>query len=281
MKLVYSTGKEALERNFLVKREELPFIAFEEDKLLGRHRVRLNISWEKDIDGRNKINFSGGFPARLYITESRLIIISEFYSQDKVYKVIKRVPIGWMRYNTVYVELAIDKIQKYSFGRFRSYIILEPHGSVGRTKIDLYNLSKEEKRLIKEDLDTAKVFRKPATESGIVILDRPIAETVTQRFTMLQHEAFISKYFKKPEVEKVQIKRVRKKGKSSVSTEVESEQSGVKKEEQVQPSESVIEIPPQERIKMALQLQLTKCKFCGQELLKSAKKCTKCGAINF
>lgn len=280
MKLVYSTGKEALEKNFLVKREELPFMAFEEDKFLGRHRVRLNIYWEKDIDGRSKLNFPKGFPARLYITESRLIIISEFYSHDKVYKLVRRIPIGWMRYNTVYVELAIDKIQKYSFGRFRSYIILEPHGNVGKTKIDLYNLSKEEKKLIKEDLDTAKVFRKPATESGIVILDRPIAETVAQRFTMLQHEAFISKYFKKPEVEKVQIKRVRKKEKSSASTEVEPEQSGVKKEEQVQPSESVIEIPPQERIRIALQSQLTKCKFCGQELLKSAKKCIKCGAIN-
>lgn len=285
MKLVYSTRKEAIEKNFLEKREELSLIAFEDDKLLGRYRVRLNISWEKDIDGRNKINFPKGFPARLYITESRLIIVSEFYSQDRFFGFVGRAPIGWMKCNTVYVELAIDKIKKYSFGRFGSYIVLEPHGNVGKTKIDIYNLSKEEKKLIRDDLDTARVFKKPATESGIVILDRPIAETVKQRFAMLRHEAFISKYFKKPEVKKVQIRRVRKKEEAGVSTEVESEQGDVVKTEKAEipgrTSENVTEASPQERIKIAIQSQLTKCKICGQELLKSAKKCVRCGATNF
>jgi hypothetical protein len=286
LKLLYSTQKEAIERNVLEKRDELPFTALEEDKLLSRYKVRVNISWEKDINGRNNLYFFKGFPAKLYITESRLIISSEFYSQDKVSRFVGRIPIGWMRYNTVYVELAIDKIKKHSFGRFGSTIVLEPHGNVGETKISFYNLSKEEKKLIKEDLDTARVFRKPAPESGIVILDRPIAEAVTQRFAMLRHEAVISKYFKKPEVKKVQIKRVSKKEKDSASTVVETVQSDVRKvkeksEKQEQKLENVPVTSPQERVWMTLQAQVTKCKFCGQEILKSAKKCIKCGAINF
>lgn len=286
MKLVYSVRKEAIEKNVLEKRDELPFTALEEDKLLSRYKVRLNISWEKSINGKNNLNFFKGFPAKLYITESRLIISSEFYSQDKVSRFVGRIPIGWMRYNTVYVELAIDKIKKHSFGRFKNTIVLEPHGSVGETKINFYNLSKEEKRLIKEDLDTARVFKKPAPESGIVILDRPIAEAVTQRFAMLRHEAIISKHFtKKPEVKKIQIKRV-KKEKASVDTTVETVQSSVgkvkeKEEKQEQVLENVSVTSPQERVWMTLQAQVTKCKFCGQELLKSAKKCAKCGAVNF
>ncbi|MEM3588070.1 MAG: hypothetical protein QXO71_12220 [Candidatus Jordarchaeaceae archaeon] len=210
MKLLYVQNR-AVERKILEKREELPLTALEEDKLLGRHKVRLNISWEKNIEGRNKINISGGFPAKLYITESRIIITSEFYLQDKVSRFVGRIPIGWMRYNTIYVELAVDKIKKYSFGRFRKYIVLEPHGDVGETKINFYNLPKEERKLIKEDLETARIFKKPV-DSGVVILDKPVAEIVRQRFAMLQHETIISKYSsKETELKKVTIRRVREK----------------------------------------------------------------------
>jgi len=290
LKQLYSTRKEAIEKNVLEKRDELPLTALEDDKLLSRHKVRLNISWEKDIKGKNKLNFFKGFPAKLYITESRLIISSEFYSQDRVSRFVGRIPIGWMRYNTVYVELAIDKIKKYSFGLFGSHVALEPHGNVGETKINFYNLSRGERKLIKEDLDTARVFRKPAPESGVVILDRPIADAVTQRFAMLRHEAVISKYSpKKPEVKKVKkipIKRVSIKEKADVGTAVETVQSVVgkvkeKAEKRGRLLENVLETSPQERVRMTLQAQVIKCRFCGQEILKSAKKCVRCGAINF
>ncbi|WXG40497.1 MAG: hypothetical protein WED07_06735 [Candidatus Freyarchaeum deiterrae] len=285
----FSARKEAIERNVLEKRDELPFTALEDDKLLGRHRVKVNVSWENDIRGKNKLNFFKGFPAKLYITESRLIISSEFYSQDKVSRFVGRIPIGWMRYNTVYVELAINKIKKASFTIFGSYIELDPHGNVGETKINFYNLSRGERRLIKEDLDTARVFKRTAPESGIVILDRPIADAVTQRFAMLRHEAIVSKpTSKKPEVKKatkVPIKRVSMKENADAGTAVEPVQSGIEevKENAEKPSlllENKLEKTPQERVLMTLQAQVTKCRFCGQEILRSAKKCPRCGAIN-
>jgi hypothetical protein len=290
LKTLYNARREAIEKNVLEKRDELPLTALEDDKLLGRHKVRINISWENDIRGKDKLNFFKGFPAKLYITESRLIISSEFYSQDKISRFVGRVPIGWMRYNTVYVELAISKIKKSSFGIFGSYIALEPHGNVGETKINFYNLSRNERKLIKEDLDTARVFKKAAPESGIVILDRPIADAVRQRFAMLHHEAVISKHLpKKPEIKKattIPIKRVITKEKANVGATVEVVQSVIGKakeneEKRDQPFGNVLEKTPQEHVWMALQAQVTKCRFCGQEMLRSAKKCNRCGAVNF
>ncbi len=282
-----STQKEAIEKKALEKRDELPLTALEDDKLLGRHRVRLNVFWEKEIKNRDKLNFYKGFPATLFITESRLIITSEFYSQDKASRFVARIPVGWMRYNTVYVELAIDKIKKYSFGIFGSHILLEPHGKVGETKIIFYHLSRGERRLIKEDLETARVFKKPAPEAGIVILDRPIGDVVRQRFAMLRHEAVISKYFKRPEVKKIPIERVVIKETANVSaSREEAVQSGIgevreKAEKLNQALENMLEATPQERVWMTLQAQVTKCRFCGQEILKSSKRCSKCGAVNF
>lgn len=281
-----STQKEAVEKKALEKRDELPLTALEDDKLLGRHRVRLNVFWEKEIKNRDKLNFYKGFPATLFITESRLIITSEFYSQDKVSRFVARIPVGWMRYNMVYVELAIDKIKKYSFGIFGSYILLEPHGKVGETKIIFYHLSRGERRLIKEDLETAKIFNKPAPEAGIVILDRPIGDVVRQRFAMLRHEAVISRYFKRPEAKKIPIERVVIKETANVGTSGEGAvQSGIEVREKAEKLNQLLEnmlgATPQERVWMTLQAQVTKCRFCGQEILKSSKRCAKCGAVNF
>ncbi len=281
-----NTRKEAIEKKALEKREELPLTALEDDKLLGRHRVKINVSWEKEINGRNKLSFYKGFPATFFITESRLIFTSEFYSQDRVSRFVGRIPVGWMKYNTVYIELAIDKIRKYSFGIFGSYILLEPHGKMGETKVVFYELSRDERRLIREDLDTARIFKKPAPEAGIVILDRPIAEVVRQRFAMLRHEAVISKYLKKPEARRVPIQRVIMKENTSTSAPLEQEVQRIREsrenaEKLNQLLENVLAATPQERVWVALQEQVTKCRFCGYEIPKSSKKCTKCGAINF
>ncbi|MGQ9720298.1 MAG: hypothetical protein ACUVXA_03130 [Candidatus Jordarchaeum sp.] len=289
LKQLSSIQKEAVEKKALEKREELPLTALEDDKLLGRHRVRLNIFWEKEIKNRDKLNFFKGFPATLFITESRLIITSEFYSHDKASRFVGQIPVGWMRYNTVYVELAINKIKKYSFGIFGSYIQFEPHGKVGETKIIFYKLSRNERQLIKEDLETARIFKKPAPGAGIVILDRPIGGVVTQRFAMLRHEAVISKYFKKPELKKVPIERVIVKETANISATNEGnvqtqndieefKENAAKLNQQL---ENIIGATPQERVWLTLQAQVTKCRFCGQEILKSSKKCSRCGAVNF
>ncbi len=287
LKQSVNNRKEAVEKPAIERRIELPLTAFEDDKLLSRYSVRLNIDWQKEIDGRSNLKFFKGFPAKLFISESRLIITSEFYSQDRASRFVGRIPVGWMRYNTVYIELAINKIKKYSFGIFGNYITFEPHGNVGETKITFYNLSREERKLIKWDLDTARIFKKPALESGIVILDRPIEDVVKQRFLTLRHEAIISKYQKESETKRIPIDRVLVKKNANASPIAKEGKLGGTKilkegvEEINKHLENALLTTPQEYVWMALQAQVTKCRFCGQDILKGSKRCNRCGAINF
>nr|MDO8079487.1 zinc ribbon domain-containing protein [Candidatus Freyarchaeota archaeon] len=156
------------------------------EAVLGDYNVWINISWggmiplqiaDKTV-GLQKIKYKKGIPAWMLISESRLILISEFKGQTKFMYVL---PLNRKKNHSLYMELALGKLHRYSFGTSKNYIEFEPHGQVGKTRIEFKSLSSIQKLRIQQTLEKAKALNKQAPEAGIIISGKPVEEVFTER----------------------------------------------------------------------------------------------------
>lgn len=160
-----------------------------EEKILGSYEVSVNVSWGKPLDfwngkrfiKRRALNFRDGFPAHLLISESRVFLMAEFTHQLLVGIVVPVIPVTKRKHKALYLELALDKLVKYSFGLVKNSIFFEPHGQLGKTMIEFKGLSGKIKKEIAETLERARALNMKAEDAGILISDRPVKEVFIER----------------------------------------------------------------------------------------------------
>ncbi|MFB0562408.1 MAG: hypothetical protein ACETWM_14480 [Candidatus Lokiarchaeia archaeon] len=156
------------------------------ETIMGSYDAWVNVSWgniipvqmaDKTVELR-KIKYKKGIPAWILISESRLFLLSEFNAQTKFMYVL---PLSRKKRHSLYMELALEKLHGYSFGTFNNYIEFEPHGQVGKTRIDFKSISIRQKQLLQGNLEKAKILNTKAPDVGIVISGRPVEEVFMER----------------------------------------------------------------------------------------------------
>lgn len=153
--------------------------------VLGSYHVWVNVSWEKKIPvhtadkiiGLRNFKCKKGFPAWMLISESRLFLLSEFNTQTKFMYIL---PLSGKKRQSFYMELALEKLFRYSFGA-NNFIEFEPHGQVGKTKIDFKSISNIQKQRIQENIEKAKILNKNAPGVGIIITGRSVEKVFNER----------------------------------------------------------------------------------------------------
>ncbi|WXG42105.1 MAG: hypothetical protein WED07_15300 [Candidatus Freyarchaeum deiterrae] len=165
-----------------------------EEKILGKYDVRVFVNWSEPIDlwtgkryaRRKALGFQKGFPATFIISESRVFLITEF-TNSRVYTgiMVPVFPASKSKHRAFYMELALDKIVKYSFEKTKNYIIFMPHGQLGTTIIQFKDLPENVKKEIGETLGKARALNLRAPEAGILISDRAIREMFSLRWQII------------------------------------------------------------------------------------------------
>ncbi|MHA1363561.1 MAG: hypothetical protein ACTSP1_13670, partial [Candidatus Freyarchaeota archaeon] len=95
--------------------------------------------------------------------------------------VVPVIPITRRKHRSLYLELALDKLEKYSFGVVKNSIFFHAHGQVGRTIIEFKGLPGKIKKEIAETLERARALNIKAEDAGILISDRPVKEVFIER----------------------------------------------------------------------------------------------------
>ncbi|MHA1643776.1 MAG: hypothetical protein ACTSV0_01965 [Candidatus Freyarchaeota archaeon] len=276
------------------------------EKILGSYEVSVNVSWGKPLDfwngkrfiKRRALNFRDGFPAHFIISESRVFLMSEFTHQLLVGIVVPVIPVTKRKHKALYLELALDKLVKYSFGLVKNSIFFEPHGQLGKTMIEFKGLPGKIKKEIAETLERARALNMKAEDAGILISDRPVKEVFiermkainAQRQKTLTTEAKIeqeptpstetftqeSTQLETPESETIPLETKQPQEEIGVteslvmSEETESAKPGESVEGGVGERDSLEE--------MRLPLREVVCPMCGSKVVENSP-CPKCGTI--
>lgn len=165
-----------------------------EEKILGKYEVRVFVNWSEPIDfwtgkkyvRRKALGFQKGFPADFLISESRIFLMSDF-TPSRVYTgiMVPIFPASKKKHRTFYMELALDKIVKYSFEGTKNYILFKPHGQLGTTIIQFKGLTENTKKEIQGTLEKAKALNLRAPDAGTLISDKPVREMFSLRWQII------------------------------------------------------------------------------------------------
>lgn len=165
-----------------------------EEKILGVYEVRVFVNWSEPIDfwtgkryvRRKALGFQKGFPAVFLISESRVFLMTEF-TTSRVYTgiMVPIIPASKKKHRTFYMELALDKMVKYSFKGTKNYILFEPHGQLGTTIIQFKGLPENTKKEIEQALEKARASNLRAPDAGTLISDKPVREMFTLRWQII------------------------------------------------------------------------------------------------
>jgi hypothetical protein len=165
-----------------------------EEKILGKYEVRVYVNWSEPIEfwtgkryvRRKALGFQKGFPAVFLISESRVFLMSEF-NASRIYSgiMVPIFPTSRKKHRTFYMELALDKIVKYSFKGTKNYILFEPHGQLGITIIQFKNLPENTKKEMEEVLEKARTLNLRAPDAGTLISDKPVREIFLLRWQII------------------------------------------------------------------------------------------------
>lgn len=297
-----------------------------EEKILGKYEVRVFVNWSEPIDfwtgkryvKRNALGFQKGFPADFLISESRVFLMSDF-TPGRVYTgiMVPILPASKKKHRTFYMELALDKIVKYSFEGTKNYILFKPHGQLGTTIIQFKDLPESTKKEIEETLKKAKSLNVRAPDAGTLISDKPVREIFSLRWQIINSQRqktptpeAILKSVEEIEPKRIIIPPTRTEliinpegeipGESKIIVTSQSDQN-VPQESILSPSEiksvnhsmvSQIEAfygggqaktEYKERLEgiwKSLVPKETICPYCKTRVLTIDRKCPRCGAIN-
>nr|MDO8082099.1 hypothetical protein [Candidatus Freyarchaeota archaeon] len=165
-----------------------------EEKILGVYEVRVFVNWSEPIDfwtgksyaRRKALGFQKGFPAVFLISESRAFLMSEF-TTGRVYTgiMVPIIPTSKKKHRTFYMELALDKIVKYSFKETKNYILFEPHGQLGTIIIQFKGLPENTKKEMEKALEKARALNLRAPDAGTLISDKPVREMFSLRWQII------------------------------------------------------------------------------------------------
>ncbi|MEM3586878.1 MAG: hypothetical protein QXO71_06090, partial [Candidatus Jordarchaeaceae archaeon] len=190
---------------------------------MGSYDVRVYVNWSEPIElwtgkkyvKRKALGLQKGFPAVFLISESRIFLMSEFVP-SRVYTgiIVPFLPTSKEKHRTFYMELALDKIVRYSFKEAKNYIIFEPHGQLGTTIVQFKELPENTRKEIEEKLERAMALNLKAPDAGRLISDKPVREIFllrwqiinTQRQKTPKIEATVEEIVKS--VEEIEPKRV-------------------------------------------------------------------------
>lgn len=164
------------------------------ERILGEYEVRVYVNWSEPINfwtgkkyvRRKALGFQKGFPAVFLISSSRVFLISEF-TASRVYTgiMLPIIPASKKKHRAFYMELALDKIVKYSFEGTKNYILFEPHGQLGITIIQFKDLPENTKNEMEEKLEKARALNLSAPDAGILISDKPVRELFSIRWKII------------------------------------------------------------------------------------------------
>ncbi len=179
------------------------------EKILGEFEVNVNVDWGKPLSiwegeeyvKRQSLDYREGFFARLLVSESRMFIITEFTDDFKMGILTPVISGVEKKQRSLYLELALNKMDKYYFGMMKNTILFKPHGVLGKIIIEFKNLSGELKKTIPETLEKARALKIRTPNSGILVSDRPIKEIFEERMRIINAEKREPKYQIAPEIE--------------------------------------------------------------------------------
>ncbi|MEM2959469.1 MAG: hypothetical protein QW261_14310 [Candidatus Jordarchaeaceae archaeon] len=290
------------------------------EKFLGEFEVNVNVDWGKPLnfwDGegyveKQALNFPEGFLARLLISESRVFLITEFTPDFAMGILTPTMPGVEKKQRSLYMELAIEQMEKVSFGMTKNVILFKAHGQLGRTVIEFKNLPEKAKKEIAESLEKARALKRSAPDAGILSSGRPVKEIYEERLRIIESQRInvpmeqpsspepsepstITKLVKS--ISKIKIvppKISFSKTKETISPPQQSTsmpQEGEKKEstiigEEIESLYSKIdeaepeETEKQEVIWKSLVPKETICPYCTRRVLTIDRKCPHCGAVN-
>ncbi|MFB0563792.1 MAG: hypothetical protein ACETWM_21555 [Candidatus Lokiarchaeia archaeon] len=164
------------------------------EKFLGEFEVNVKVDWGKPVEiwegegyvERRALDYPEGFLARLLISESRVFLITEFTEEFKMGILAPVISGVEKKQRSLYMELALDKLEKYSFGMVKNTILFKPHGRLGKTIIEFKNLPGKMKKEIAESLEKARALKRKALNAGILVSDRPIREIYEERIKIIE-----------------------------------------------------------------------------------------------
>ncbi len=287
------------------------------EKFLGEFEVNVNVDWGKPLsfwDGegyveKQALNFPEGFLARLIISESRVFLITEFTPDFAMGILTPTVPGVEKKQRSLYMELAIDKLEKVSFGLTKNEILFKAHGQLGRTVIEFKNLPEKSKKEITESLEKARALKRPAPDAGILSSGRPVKEIYEERLRIIESQRMnVSESSSRPESQEISpiskiVKSIQKikiippkklspseTGETGSSPSQPSPQESEKKESIIigeeidslysKGDEEPGETERREIIWKSLIPKDTICPYCARRVLSIDSKCPHCGAVN-
>ncbi|MBS7250850.1 MAG: hypothetical protein KIH08_09740 [Candidatus Freyarchaeota archaeon] len=290
------------------------------EKFLGEFEVNVNVDWGKPLefwDGeryveKQALNFPEGFLARLLISESRVFLITEFTPEFAMGILTPTMSGVEKKQRSLYMELAVEKLEKVSFGLTKNLILFKAHGQLGRTVIEFKNLPEKAKKEIAEGLEKARALKRSAPDAGVLSSGRPVKEIYEERLRIIESQGITApmEQVSSPEpsepstltklVESIsKIKIVppkisfsKTKATSSPPQQPTSPpQEGEKKEctiigegiELLYSKGDEVE-PEEEEKRVAIWKSLvpkeTICPYCTRRILTIDRKCPHCGAVN-
>ena len=284
-----------------------------QEKFLGEFEVYVNVDWGRPVDfwdgeeyvKREALSYRDGFLARLLISESRVFLLSEFTPDFKIGILSPIIPGVERKQRALYIELALDKLEKSSFGRKRNTISFKPHGQLGRTVIELKGESAKLRKRIYKILEKAKALNIKAEDAGIITTDRPIREIYGQRLQIIaqRHQTAeeptetVGKV--SASTSALELTHLNSPTEFSTVSETSDRNSVSQHAEEPEPklepsiltyeieslfsSEEEIEPEEKERFENAWRSLIpreTVCPYCKTRLLTIDRVCPHCGAIN-
>lgn len=294
------------------------------EKILGEFEVNINLDWGKPLafwEGetyakRQSLDYPEGFFARLLVSESRVFIITEFTDEFKMGILTPVISGIEKKQRSLYLELALDKIDKYNFGMMKNTILFKPHGVLGKITIEFKNLPAELRKKIPETLEKARALKIKAPNTGILVSDRPIKEIFEDRMRIINAEKLEPSVLEvEPEAKTrkriISIPLVKSKSKPKTETVLpesssisDSSEPGATPQEGYSPPNNELVVEPSiaieeietahsvseevktdqakrlDKIWKSLVPKETICPYCKKRLLTIDRECPDCGAIN-
>lgn len=138
-------------------------------RVIAQFRSVFNVSWESDQHGLKAFAYVRGFPATIFLTSRRLILIGEFLEKEgwlkkkKFHRIIFEASLAELKN----FELNLDPNKKLRTG----FISFHAHGDIGEgATIQFFKVDLKIGQIIKDYLTRIDI-KKPPTDSGIIMIE--------------------------------------------------------------------------------------------------------------